>query len=94
MDTRQRTTNSLSLNHHLTKTLLRRSLASRYGNPGPITKMTNDEYHFMTDRSWDSKDEAVFFKAGETCYAEGWIDNFGLITPKGRKAIGDFENDV
>jgi hypothetical protein len=53
--------------------------------------MTNDEYAFMTDREWDAKDQKAFYQASVDCYENGWIDNFGLITPKGQKAIEEFE---
>lgn len=56
-----------------------------------MTRMTDDEYAFMTDREWRPEDEAAFFRASVDCYENGWIDNFGLITPKGQKAIEEFE---
>lgn len=56
-----------------------------------MTRMTDDEYAFMTDREWDAKDQAAFYQASIDCYENGWIDNFGLITPKGQQAIEEFE---
>lgn len=54
-------------------------------------KMTDDEYAFMTDRPWKATEEHLFYQASIDCYENGWIDNFGLITPKGQKAIEEFE---
>lgn len=53
--------------------------------------MTNDEYAFLTDRGWEPSEKQRFFKVGEECYENGWIDNFGILTNKGAVAIQEFE---
>lgn len=56
--------------------------------------MTDDEYAFLTDRTWTPDIMDRYYKSGEGCYENGWIDVFGLVTPKGKKALEEFENDV
>lgn len=46
------------------------------------TTMTKDEYAFLSD-TWSGKDGKAYSSVGEDCYENGWIDDFGLLTPVG-----------
>ncbi len=46
------------------------------------TCMTKDEYAFLSDK-WQGKDGKAYQAVGESCYEMGWIDDLGLLTPKG-----------
>lgn len=48
------------------------------------------EYLFM-QRNSEGLDTADIYRAGDACFEEGWIDEFGIVTPKGRRAISDYE---
>ncbi len=48
--------------------------------------MTENEYLFLTDK-WSGKDGKAYSAVGEDCYEMGWIDDFGLVTPKGEEAL-------
>jgi hypothetical protein len=48
------------------------------------------EYLFM-QRDSEGLDTKDIYAAGDSCFAEGWIDEFGIITPKGQRVIYDYE---
>lgn len=56
-------------------------------------KITPYEYEFLTNKWHHSRDSGDYFRVGCDCYEEGFIDDFGLVTPKGRKAIEEFERN-
>lgn len=50
--------------------------------------MTDDEYRFMTgDHTGDT-----FYDSGMSCYENGWVDPLGFVTPKGEKAMKEYED--
>ena len=51
--------------------------------------MTDKEFAFMVNDQTHEADH-LWFQAGIDCYENGWIDAFGLVTPKGEKAIDDY----
>lgn len=56
-----------------------------------MTDMTKDEYLFLKGL-WSGFSGAAFYAVGDTCYEFGWIDDLGIVTPKGEKAIEEYEN--
>lgn len=50
--------------------------------------LTVDEYWFLTNSPCLSP--KLYNSVGESCYAEGYIDDFGFVTPKGKEAIKAF----
>lgn len=55
--------------------------------------LTNEEYGFLTETLPMGNPE-LHLRAGSSCYAEGYIDDFGFVTPKGRKALEDFKRNT
>lgn len=52
-----------------------------------------NEYLFLC-RDSEGLNLTELYRAGDACYEEGWIDEFGIITPKGRKAITEYEKET
>lgn len=53
--------------------------------------LTPYEYQFLTD-AWEDHDQpGDYLRVGVDCYEYGYIDDFGLVTPKGRKAVERYE---
>jgi hypothetical protein len=52
--------------------------------------MTEHEYKFLKNK-WEDVRGAAFNQVGEFCYEFGWIDDFGLVTPQGQKAVEEYE---
>lgn len=55
-----------------------------------MTEMTKDEYLFLTGR-WTGTSVGEYYKIGDACYENGWFDDMGITTPKGQKAIEEYE---
>lgn len=51
---------------------------------------STSEFQFLTE-SWRHSDKIGYHSTGEICYENGWIDDFGFVTPKGRRAIEAYE---
>lgn len=64
-------------------------------NNGGLTmpKLNDFEYQYLKGK-WDGPAGAAFNAVGEFCYEEGWTDHFGFVTPKGHKAISDYESNL
>jgi len=57
------------------------------------TNLTPYEYQFLTD-TWEGNDNpGTYLLVGFDCYEDGYIDDFGLVTPKGRKAVERYERE-
>lgn len=56
------------------------------------TSLTPYEYQFLTDM-WvpEDKEAGAYLNVGVDCYEQGWIDDFGMVTPLGMKAIKKYE---
>lgn len=54
----------------------------------------NKYEHQVLTRTWDGPPGASYNAVYEFCYEDGLIDQYGIVTPKGHKAIEDFENIV
>lgn len=52
--------------------------------------LSNEEYMYLTETLPPGEPE-VHLRLGQTCYEEGYIDDFGFITPKGHKALEAFK---
>lgn len=52
--------------------------------------MTEHDYRLLT-KTWEGPHGAAWNATAEFCIEEGWMDHFGIITPKGYKAIEQFE---
>ncbi len=56
-------------------------------------KPTIHEYQVLT-KSWDGAYGAGWNAACEFCIEAGWMDHFGIVTPKGHKAIEAYEGSL
>jgi len=54
--------------------------------------LTLDQYWFLTNSPCLSP--KVYNDVGMECYADGCIDDFGLVTPKGHEAIAEFTGKI
>lgn len=55
--------------------------------------MNDKEYDFLVGgRRHISNEE--YYTLGQHCYAEGWIDDFGCMTPKGNRVVADYERSL
>jgi len=54
--------------------------------------MTEEEYLYLTG-GLDGIDPVRYHDVGHDVFENGWIDVFGLITPKGDKAMEGYLND-
>lgn len=52
--------------------------------------MTTTQYIFLT-RAGAGLDTTELYAVGDSCYEDGYMDDSGLITPKGNGAISDYE---
>lgn len=52
--------------------------------------MTEDQYRFLVE-SYVPDDEVEYFMLGMSCYEDGYMDNFGFLTPKANKAIVEYD---
>lgn len=56
--------------------------------------MTDYEYKLLTG-NWDGPlDGVIATIIFETCVEEGWMDHLGIVTPKGRKAVEEYEQNL
>lgn len=56
-----------------------------------MTDMTKFEYQVLT-KTWDGPEYgAAWNVCCENCLELGWMDHFGLVTPKGQEAIQQYE---
>lgn len=53
-------------------------------------KLTEFDYEFLKGQ-WDGVKGAAYNTVGEDLYEAGYIDDFGFVTPKGQKAIEEWE---
>lgn len=53
-------------------------------------KLTQFDYDFLKNQ-WDDVKGAAYNAVGEDLYEAGMIDDFGFVTPKGQKAIEEWE---
>jgi len=53
--------------------------------------ITTEEYLYLTDHEVLSY--ITYHEVGVACFEEGWIDIFGLITPKGDQVIEEYRNN-
>ena len=54
-------------------------------------KLTQFDYDFLKGQ-WDGVERGAAYNAvGEDLYEAGMIDDFGFVTPKGQKAIEEYE---
>lgn len=53
--------------------------------------MTDDEYDYLTNAPAFKKISARYQDVGVQCYENGWVDDFGLVTPLGEKAIKEYD---
>jgi len=53
--------------------------------------ITTEEYLYLTDH--EVLPYAIHHEVGVSCFEEGWIDVFGLITPKGDQVIEEYRNN-
>jgi len=58
---------------------------------GVSIKLTESEYRYLVNEPGDDVD--VFYEDGLQCYENGWVDDFGFVTPKGEAAVKDYERD-
>lgn len=56
----------------------------------PNSDMTKWEYQVLT-QTWDGPYGAAWNAASEFCIEFGWMDHFGIVTPKGQRAIEEYE---
>lgn len=83
----------LSLNRRLTSNALKTAyIRLEPGQEGP-TDLTNEEYHFLSDRDWRPEDMTVFYHSGDSCHKKGLIDVFGILTERGTLSVERFENE-
>lgn len=54
--------------------------------------MTEYEYQILTN-TWDGPYGAAWNVACETCIEFGWMDHFGTVTPKGYRAMKEYQNE-
>lgn len=54
-------------------------------------KLTQFDYDFLKNQ-WDDVKGAAYNAVGEDLYEAGMIDDFGFVTPKGQKAIEEYES--
>lgn len=52
--------------------------------------MTDLEYRVLKSK-WRNDNRILFVDIAERCYAEGWLDREGVLTQKGKIAIGLYE---
>ncbi len=50
--------------------------------------VTYEQYQFLKGNF----DDVTYFDTGISCYEEAFIDDFGIVTPKGQKAIEEYES--
>lgn len=55
--------------------------------------MTKYEYELLTG-NWDGPPGAALNQCFEFCVEEGWMDHLGIVTPKGRKAVEEYEQNL
>ena len=55
--------------------------------------LTSWEYKILT-KSWDWVEGATLYAATEFCIESGFMDYSGVVTPKGQKAIEDYERSL
>lgn len=60
---------------------------------GRNSLISNEEYCYLTE-TLPPGEPALFLRLGQACYEEGYIDDFGLITPKGHKALESFRKST
>lgn len=53
-------------------------------------KLTQFDYDFLKNQ-WDDVKGAAYNTVGEDLYEAGMIDDFGFVTPKGQKALDEYE---
>ena len=53
-------------------------------------ELTEYDYLFLKGRWGDTKG-AAYNVVGEDLYEAGYIDDFGMVTPQGQKAIDKYE---
>lgn len=51
---------------------------------------TLSEFQFLTD-TWPDNKGVCYLATGEICLENGWIDDFGFVTPEGKRAIEAYE---
>lgn len=51
--------------------------------------MTKNEFAFLQGDPDDNLGN--YYEAGLDCYEAGWIDDLGFVTPKGEKAMKEYE---
>lgn len=53
-----------------------------------MATLTLDQYWFLTNSPCLSP--KVYNDVGMECYVDGYIDDFGIVTPKGHKACEEY----
>lgn len=54
--------------------------------------LTKDEYLFLKGRLGEDTQGARYMEIGEGLYEAGYIDDFGMVTPKGQAEVDRYEN--
>jgi len=54
-------------------------------------ELIKDDYLFLKGRLGDTQGSR-YMEIGEGLYEAGYIDDFGMVTPKGQAAVDKYEN--